>query len=114
MGKGELLGSGMRMGVCAIAATAGTASATRTTTVRRLRNASSWLNLLSNHVDGADGGECGALLPADDVAGVVTREVDAPVGMGQSGIVARILAAETVGLPRAADPGAEVERYLTP
>jgi len=63
---------------------------------------------LSNHVDGADSGERGALLPTDDVAGVVAGEVYAAVRLGHGGVVLGILA------PEAADPRTQVEGDVAP
>src|SRR6185437_8779693 len=65
----------------------------------------------ADHLDGAQGGERGTLLPGIDVADVVAGEVEGAVGLDQH-LVPRIQSRSVAAEP--ADPGAQVPGHAAP
>src|SRR5271163_2664374 len=115
MGKGELLGSGRRTTWAraeAVSAMESVAARISALAARETRFSSCirgpLFDFSSNLVDGTVGGERGALLPADEMAGMVSGEVDAAVGFNEPGDRQTVAAAE------AADPGAQIVRNHAP
>src|SRR6202023_1155078 len=109
IGNVDPLGSGTRISVfCAGAASGARARAANATAVRMLSNGSSGADLVPYQVNRTDGRQRRALLPSDDVAGVVAGEVDAAIRARDDRIVLRLTPAE------AADPGTQIEGDIAP